>query len=230
MTFGAGLLVSWNLILLLRGALGRQSWVFLSCGERFYIRLFSPMGRGAYESLELDVLTLELEEVESVRIQIRKIFVYGPKPKVTECLVIDLEPTARGLVAERLAPPVGTCDPYREWFAGSKDGIIWIPWKSYRPALRAFVKQIELHFPNLTRSELELPDLDLISAVNKPEPERRRLLAEAKRMGYGADCVWALHENSIGSSLYMRRPLKECIDYMANIEIDPKPRPASPLL
>ena len=98
--------------------------------------------------------------------------------------------------------------------------MIWIPWQLYSPALRVFVNQIELHFPNLTKAELKLPELDLISAVNKPDPERRRLLAEAKRMGYGADCLWALHRNSIGSSLYMRRSLKECIEYMANVEAD----------
>ena len=105
-------------------------------------------------------------------------------------------------------------------FRVEREGIIRIPWRSYRPHLRAFVNQIELHFPNLTKGERTLPALDLISAVNAPEPERRKLFAEFKRMGYGADCMWALYKNPIGSSLYMRRSLRECVEYMAQIEAD----------
>jgi len=220
---GAGLLAAWNLILLWRGVLGRQSWVLLSSDGRFYIRLFSPLGRGAYKSSESEVIMLDLEEVASVQIQTRKLFVYGPKPKLTEWLVIEPKPAVRSLVADefqRLAPPAATCDPRREWFSGSKDGIIWIPWQSYRPALRELVRQIELHFPNLTRSELKLPDLDLINASNMAEPERGQLLAKAKRMGHGADCIWALYRNPTGPPLYSRRSLEECIEYMAHIEAD----------
>jgi hypothetical protein len=100
------------------------------------------------------------------------------------------------------------------------DGSLSIHWQSYRPALRGFVNQIELHFPKLTKSEVTLPELDLISVVNAREPERRRLLAEAKRMGYDGYFIQALWLNSIGSTLYTRRTLKESNAYMRNIETE----------
>ncbi len=169
------------------------------------------------------MIALDVGEVLSVGIQTRTIFVHGPKPKIVEWLVVEPQPRAQIFVTAQfnhLSPPIGTCDPYREWFAGSVDGILRIPWQSYRPALRAFANQIELHFPKLTESEVTLPELDLISAVNAREPERRRLLAEAKRLGYGADCIRALWMNSVGSSLYTRRSLKESAEYMSNIEAE----------
>lgn len=217
----AGLLLTvWNLVLLLRSALGRHNWVALVCQEKFYFRLFAPRSRKAGAS-EPDVIVLDVREILSVGIQTRTIFVYGPKPRVIEWLVVEPEAGTRSLVVAQcnhLFPPIGTCDPYREWFAAPVEGILRIPWQSYRPALQAFVDQIELHFPKLTKGEVILPELDLISAVNAREPERRRLLAEAKRLGYGADCVRALWMNPIGSSLYTRRSLKASAEYMNNIE------------
>ena len=73
-----------------------------------------------------------------------------------------------GAEGDRFTPPTAGCDPFRQWFSGSKEGIVSIPWQSYKPEVRALVKQIELHFPGLTKTEVTLPDLDLISAVNQP--------------------------------------------------------------
>jgi hypothetical protein len=216
-------LIVWNLVLLWRSGLGRHNWVFLVCQERFYVRMFSPRSKAAARSSGPDVIVLDAAEVLSIGVQTRTIFVHGPKPKIVEGLVMEPEPAAGALVTaqfNQLSPPIGTCDPYREWFAGSKEGTLRIPWQFYRPALRPFLDQIELHFPKLTKSEVALPDLDLISAVNAREPERRRLLAEAKRMGYGAYCIHALWMNPIGASLYMRRSLKECVEYMTSVEAE----------
>lgn len=100
------------------------------------------------------------------------------------------------------------------------EGTIAIPWQHRRPALRKFAAQLELHFPGLVRPEVKHPELDLISAVHKREPERRKLLAEAKREGYGPDCLAALRLNSMGRSLSLQefRSLRRSAEYMAKVD------------
>jgi hypothetical protein len=63
---------------------------------------------------------------------------------------------------------------------------------------------------------------DLISAVSKGEPERRKLLAKAKREGYGADCLTALRLNSMGPSFYFHefKSLKQAAEYMAKVDAE----------
>lgn len=88
--------------------------------------------------------------------------------------------------------------------------------------MHAFLDQVALLFPNLPVNEVKHPELDLISAVNKPDPERRKLLSEAKRLGYGRDCLLALYGSTFGGSLYQRRykTLRECAEYMASVNAD----------
>ena len=70
--------------------------------------------------------------------------------------------------------------------------------------------------------EVKHPELDLISAVSKREPERRKLLAEAKRKGYEADCLIALRFNSMGPSFYFHefKSMQQAVEYMAKVDTE----------
>jgi hypothetical protein len=72
------------------------------------------------------------------------------------------------------------------------------------------------------QAEVKHPELDLISAVSKREPERRKLLAEAKRKGYGADCLAALRLNSMGPSLCFHefKSWRQVAEYMAKVDAE----------
>jgi hypothetical protein len=84
------------------------------------------------------------------------------------------------------------------------------------------MRQLELRFPSLVQAKVKLPELDLIHAVSQREPERRRLLAEAKRQGYVRDCVLALRLHTTGPSLYfhMFDSWQEAAEYMAKVDAE----------
>jgi hypothetical protein len=66
------------------------------------------------------------------------------------------------------------------------------------------------------------PELDLIHAVSRREPERRKLLAEAKRKGYGADCITALRLKTMGPTLYSHEfeSWQQAAEYMAKVDTE----------
>jgi hypothetical protein len=110
LALGFALFVVWNLILHWRVVFGYQSWVFLGCEERFYIRVFRPLRPGAGQPEE-GVIALEAREVASISVQTREVFVHGPKPRIYEWLVIEPKPEARSFLAgqgEGFCPPGGT--------------------------------------------------------------------------------------------------------------------------
>ena len=171
---------------------------------------------------------------------------HGPKPKVYQWLVVEPVQEVRPSIAdwfeqrgpfppevrpsavdqfEDLGPPSpGFCPvpaadgSYRQWFTRCADGSVVVPWYQYRPGLEKFLKQIAARFPNLTIRPKVNTELDLISFVSKRDPERRRLLAQAKRMGFSNDCVHALYSYT-GPTLYSHRSLKQANEYMSAIDI-----------
>jgi hypothetical protein len=109
LALGLTLLFVWNLILHWRVVFGYQSWVFLGCEERFYIRVFRPLRPGAGQP-EAGILALDASEVASISVQTREVFVHGPQPRIYEWLVIEPKPEARSFLAgqgERFCPPGG---------------------------------------------------------------------------------------------------------------------------
>jgi hypothetical protein len=180
------------------------------------------------------------EELRGIQIRTATIFISGPKPRVYEWLVVEPKNELRALAAdhfERLGQPApGVCSiaepngPYREWFAGWWNEGVSVRWLGYRPRLGEYVGRIAARYPDLTILPEAHPELDLVGIVSKREPERRRLLAKAKKIGFNNECVWALYMYT-GYTLYQRRKsLKEAQEYMSTIdeEVDPPEQAAAP--
>jgi hypothetical protein len=223
------LLILWNGMRLARATFSRRHWMVAACAERFYVRLFKPTVPGPRHNTEADVMALDVAELAALQIRTTDVFVRGPKPKVYRWLVLEPVQEVRPSIAdwfERLGPlPHGACPvpaadgSYREWFTRHESGSVTVAWYQYRPALEKFLRQTASRFPNLTILPEAHTELDLISFVSKREPERRRLLAQAKRMGFNGDCVGALFLYT-GSTLYSHpRTLKQSAEYMASIDI-----------
>jgi hypothetical protein len=200
-----------------------------ACAERFYVRFFETIRAGWSKSTEADVMALDVAELAAIQIRTTDVFVRGPKPKVYQWLVLEPVPEVRPSIAdqfEHLGPlPPGTCPipaadgTYREWFTRYEGGSVTVAWYQYRPALEKFVRQIASRFPNLTMLPEAHTELDLVSFINKPEPERSRLFAQAKRMGFSRDCVWALCMYT-GYTLYQHmRSLKQSAEYMSTVDV-----------
>jgi hypothetical protein len=222
------LLLIWNGVHLWRATFNRRHWLLAVCEGRFYIRLFTPAVPRSGRDTEANVLTLDMAEVDGIQVRIADIFIDGPKPKVYEWLVIEPKHELRTSLAdhfERLGQPApGFCPvacgngPYGEWFAGWWNERVSVRWLGYRPTLREYVRRIAARYPDLPVLPETHRELDLISMVSKREPERRRLLAEAKKMGFNNECVWALCMYT-GHTLYHRtKSLKEAQEYMATID------------
>jgi hypothetical protein len=237
-------LVIWNGVQLWRATFKRRHWLLAACEGRFYIRLFNPVGSRSGQDTEANVLTLDMAEVGGIQVRTADIFIHGPKPTVYEWLVIEAKRELWASAAdhfERLGQPApGFCPvaagngPYGEWFAGWWNERVSVRWLGYRPTLKEYVRRIAARYPDLTIQPEAHPELDLVSIVSKREPERRRLLAQAKKMGFNNECVWALYMYT-GCTLYQRtKSLKEAQEYMSTVdvgaddEVDPPEQTGAP--
>ncbi len=234
------LLLIWNGVLLWRATFNRRLWLLAVCEGRFYIRLFNPVGPRSGPDTEAKVMALDLAEVDGIQVRIADMFIHGPKPKVYEWLVIEPKRELWASAAdhfERLGQPApGFCPvahgigPYGEWFAGWWNERVSVRWLGYRPTSKEYVRRIAARYPNLTVQPETHRELDLVSMVSKREPERRRLLAQAKKNGFNNECVWALFMYT-GHTLYHRtKSLKQAQEYMATIdeEVDPPEQMEAP--
>jgi hypothetical protein len=238
------LLVIWNGVELWRATFNRRHWLLAACEGRFYVRLFNPVGSRSGQDTEANVLTLDMAEVGGIQVRTADIFIHGPKPTVYEWLVIEPKRELWASAAdhfERLGQPApGFCPvaagngPYGEWFAGWWNERVSVRWLGYRPPLKEYVRRIAARYPDLTILPEAHPELDLVSIVSKREPERKRLLAQAKKMGFNNECVWALYMYT-GYTLYQRtKSLKEAQDYMSTVdvgaddEVDPPEQTGAP--
>jgi hypothetical protein len=225
MKVGLGLMLVWNGYLLWRVLSSERTWVLAADTERFYLRMSAPFSGRLSAYTDADVMVLDASEVASVGIRSFDVFVSGPKPQVREFLVVTPEAGVRASVAEpldRLYPPGAVPVPFVDRFARYYDGDVWVPWTTYTPALRVLISQIQSRFPGLTIARETRSELDLISYVSKREPERRRLLAQAKRMGFGRECMWALRSYTPGTAMYSSRSLRECREYVESLDISPE--------
>ncbi|MGA7218902.1 MAG: hypothetical protein WBX38_11330 [Candidatus Sulfotelmatobacter sp.] len=131
-----------------------------------------------------------------------------------------LRTTSNVCVSRRLASArlrMGSGPTGNGSLGGGTNACLFVGWVIV-PTLEEYVGRIAARYPDLTIQPEAHPELDLISMVSKREPERRRLLAEAKKMGFNNECVWALYMYT-GHTLYHRtKSLKEAQEYMATID------------
>jgi RHS repeat-associated protein len=86
---GMPVFLALTVFLLWRGRSARLNWVIAGGADRMYVRLFARRGWGKGDLNEPDVLMLEASDIASVSARTVEVFLYGPKPKIVESLVIE---------------------------------------------------------------------------------------------------------------------------------------------
>lgn len=214
---------AWNAWVLWRARSPRLSWVVKAGSGRVLIRLYVGFGKAWRKSDLPDVMVLEASEIASVSIRTVEVLLYGPKPKVVEWLVIEPSQVAVESVSEK-APSFLRDTRRADCFAPYlNERVYWadegrhlnIGWKLYRPAVRIFLQQVARECPSIAIGPEERSELDLNGIWHGlregPDAQQRRMLAQAKRLGFGPDCVRLLNR-------YRGMPFRECAPYLAELE------------
>lgn len=210
---GVPVVLASNAYLLWRGRSPRLNWVLAGCGDRVYLRLFVRRGRGRHIANEPDVMMLEALEITSMSARSIEVFLYGPKPKVVERLVIELDREAAKAVSRYARPllrPEG-----KQVFVVNEHGRLTVEWKWCRPDLRTFLQQITRECPSIAIGPEEQSELDLNGIWHglreNPNAEQRRMLAQACRFGFGCKCQSLLR-------IYRRMSPREAREYLTEVE------------
>lgn len=215
-----------NLFLLWRGMSPRLNWVVAGCADRVYIRLFIRRGMRRHEVDEPDAIMLEASEIASISIRTVEVFLYGPKPKIVESLIIEPAQTVAGEVSGYTRPllarsnPTSPCsrpiDAEKRVLVGDGEGSsLTIDWKWCHPASRVFLQKLARECPSVMiarekRSELDLNGIWRGISLNL-DSQKRQLLLQAKRLGFGSNCRWLLCR-------YKYISFRKAATYIAEIE------------
>jgi len=215
--------LAWNAWVFWRTKSPRLSWVVKTHRERVYIRLFVGFGK-AWRKVDLpDVIEFEASEIAAISIRTVKVFLCGPKPKRIKWLVI--EPSQE--VAESLSSQIpsylrvtrmrdfGTPDLSERVYWADDDRRLAVGWKFCRPAPRIFLKQIARECPSIVIGPGEYSELDLNGIWHglreEPDAQQRRMLVQAKRLGFGCELPGLL-------SRYRIVPYRKAAAYLVKIE------------
>jgi hypothetical protein len=213
-----------NLFLVWRGRSARLNWVVAGGADQMYIRLFVKRGWGKGDLNELDVLMLEASEIASISVRTVKVFLYGPKPKVVESLVIEPTQTvAEGYSNDFRSLPcsvgglgcsTGLLDSGKQVVVDNEKGRLIMKWKWCRPILPVFIQQLERECPSVVIVPEERSELDLNGIWHgirdDPDAQQRQMLVQAIRLGFGDDCAWLL-------GIYRCMGLREANLYLAKV-------------
>ena len=214
-----------NVFLLWRGRSARLNWVIVCGADRMYVRLFARRGWGKGDLNEPDVLMLEASDIASISVRTVEVFLYGPKPKIVESLVIkptqtvaesysnnirSLPCSVGGLGCSTRLPDSG-----KQVYVASEEGRLTMNWEWFSPDLRTFLQQVARECPSVVIVPEERSELDLNGVWHGPrggpDAQQRLMLVQAIRLGFGCECAELL-------SLYRRIPRREVSAYMAEIE------------
>jgi len=167
---------------------------------------------------EPDVLMFAAPEIASIRGRIVEVFIYGPKPTIVEWLVIEPIQAVAQDISRHIRPLLNADDPGRQVYISNGEGCVTIDWQPCRPALRAFLQRVMRECPSVVIAPEERSELDLNGIWNgvrfawkKPDAQQRRMLVQAKRLGFGCKCAELL-------SLHRGMSLQESNAYLAEIE------------
>jgi hypothetical protein len=215
-------LLGWNAWMIWRARSPGFSWVIKAGAGRVYIRLYVGFGKVWRRTDAPDVAMLEASEVDSMSIRAIEVFVYGPKPKLVEWLTI--RPSQAVESASDQIPSFLQDTTRPDWSAPYLDErVYWandeqrlvVGWKLCQPALSTFLQQIARECPSIIIGPEERSELDLNGIWHGyrrgPDAQQRRMLAQAKSLGFGPECVKCLN-------IYRGIPFRECAPYLAEIE------------
>lgn len=179
-----------------RGWSPRLNWVIAGCADRVLVRLFLQRGRGRADIREPDVIIFEASEIASISIRTVEVFLYGPKSKIVEWLVIEPSQAVAESFFDQIRRLLNPDNPGKQVYVTNEDGRLIRNWKWYRPNLQIFLQQVARECPSVLIAPEERSELDLNGIWHrlwsKPDAQERRMLVEAKRLGFGCDCVGLL--------------------------------------
>lgn len=206
-----------NVFLFWRGRSARLNWVIAGGADRMYARLFVRRGWGKGDLNEPDVLMLEASEIASMSIKTVEVYLYGPKPKIVEWLVIEPSQAVVERFSNQIRGLLNPDYPGKQVLVANEEGRLTMNWEWCRPDLRAFLQQVARECPSVLIAPEEHSELDLNGiwnrVVSSPDARERRMLFEAKRLGFGRECVGLLIRHQ-----YILHP--KAAEYLAQIERD----------
>ncbi len=159
--FGVPVVLALNGYLLWRGRSPRLNWVIAGCADRVFVRLFVQRGRGRADIQEPDVLMFEAPEIASIRVRIVEVFLYGPKPKIVEWLVIEPAQAVAQDISRHIRPLLKPDDRGKQVYISNGEGCLTMNWQPCRPALRVFLQQVVRECPSVVIAPEERSELDL---------------------------------------------------------------------
>lgn len=185
---GGTAFLAWNAYVLWLTKSSRRNWCIAVCAERVYIRL------GINNP---DVIKLETSEIASMSIRTSKVFLYGPTPKSVEWLMIQ---PIKALVENdhvlSLLEESKVLGPDNLVRIANEDRRLIIGWKWCHPVLQDFLQQIAKEFPAIVIAPEERSEFDLNGIWHgiwlNLDAQKRQLLVQAKRLGFGFNCKWLL--------------------------------------
>jgi len=209
---GVPVVLALNGYLFWRGWSPRLNWVIAGCADRFFVRLFVQRRRDLVNIQEPDVIIFESSEIASVSIRIVEVFLYGPKPRIVEWLVIEPVQTVAEIVSSRIHLLLRK--PGKQVFVVNESGRLTMNWKFCRPDLQTFLRQIVRECPSLVMAPEDRSELDLNGiwhgSREKPNAQQRQMLVRAVRLGFGCKCTELL-------SLHRAMSFREAGTYLAEI-------------
>jgi hypothetical protein len=208
-------LLALNGYVLWRAQASHRRWVIVGCADRVYVRLFAWRNKGHADVNEPDVLVLEAREIASMSIRTVEVFLYGPKPRTVEWLVIEPAQTVVDAVSGHVRPLLTPMEPDKAVLAVHEEGGLTIEWKWWRPALPVFLQQLVQECPSVVitaeeRSELDLNGIWRGISLNLDQ-QQRQLLVRAIRVGFGCECKRLL-------SRYKYISFQKAAAYLAEVE------------
>jgi hypothetical protein len=215
---GMPVILALNGYLLWRGRSPRLSWVIAGCADRVFVRLFVQRGRGRADIQQPDVIIFEASEIASMRGRLVEVFLYGPKSRFVEWLVIEPPQAIAQGFSGHIRPLLKPDDPGKQVYVANEEGRLTMNWKWCRPDLQTFLRQVERECPSVAVSIEERSELDLNGIWNgvrfawkKPDAQQRQTLVQAKRLGFGHKCAELL-------SRHRGLSPQEASAYLAEIE------------
>jgi hypothetical protein len=185
---GVPVLLAWNTYVLWLTKSSNRNWCIAVCAEGAYIRL------GINNP---EVIMLEACEIASMSIRTTKVFLFGPKPKSVEWLVIEsTKSLAENDHVLSLLEGSKVLGPDNLVHVTNEGGRLIIGWKWCHPVLQIFLQQLIKELPSIVIAPEERSELDLNGIWHgislDLDAQKRQLLGQAKRLGFGSKCKWLL--------------------------------------
>lgn len=227
--FGTLMIVAWTVYAFWSAKSSCRNWTMAVFAGSVYVRLCLKHEAAPNDVDQPDVVVFDASEIDSMMVRSVETFLYGPKPKLAECLVIQPSPAVSVSLPHYRASllddcgALGSCgvpSPSNLVRVTKEDGRLIVAWRSCDPALRVFIRQVKQELPSLVLGPEEHSELDLNGIWHglreEPNAQQRRLLVQAAHLGFGDECIKLLSLHRSGTFTSIRTATA----YLVEIELE----------